>query len=157
MKDIAIFENGDGGNLFIDNNDIQSVEILTQQIYLSLFGGNVEASTKGNELENEKRFDWWANSLLFNNQRNRQFNSETEKILNTVVLNSSGRIAIERAVNEDLIHLKGIISFVVSVVIPKQDRVDILIKLNARENQEEKTLQFLWDNLKKEVIIHKEV
>ena len=57
MKDLAIYETGNGGDLLINNNDLSSVEILIHQVYLCLFGGNVEASTRGNELKSEKRED----------------------------------------------------------------------------------------------------
>ena len=97
MRDLLIYETGDGGDLKVLNNDLALTTSLYNQVYLCLFGGNVEASTKGNELENEKRFDWWANDLLDLN-----FNSETERIINTVTLNPSGRLKILQAVKNDL-------------------------------------------------------
>lgn len=155
MKDIALYETGNGGDFLIENNDIALTEVLIQQIYIRLFGGNVEASTKGDELKTEKRFDWWANSLLFKDQVSKQFNSETERTLNKVALNSSGRIQIERAVNSDLTDLQKIVSLVVSVQIIDSNRVDIIIQLKQLRNKEDKNLQFIWDNAKKEVIIQK--
>lgn len=157
MKDIALYETGDGGDLLINNNDLSSTEILIHQVYLCLFGGNIESDTKGNELKSQIRDDWWANSLIFKNRIKKQFNSRTERILNKVVLNSSGRIEIENSVKEDLKDFTKIISLSVSVKIPSPDRVDILISLKEKENKEQKTLQFIWDNAKKEIILNKDL
>lgn len=155
MKDITIYETGNGGDFFLDNNDLSTVEILIQQIYISFFGGNVEASTKGDELATEKRFDWWANSLLFRNNPEKQFNSETEKTLKKVALNSAGRIEIERAAKSDLKHLEKIVSMEVSVLIINDKTVQISVALKQLRNKENKILQFLWDNAKKEIITQK--
>lgn len=157
MKDIALYETGDGGDLLINNNDLSSTEILIHQAYLCLFGGNVESDTKGNELKSQIRDDWWANSLIFKNRIKKQFNSRTERTLNKVVLNSSGRIEIENSVKEDLKDFTKIISLSVSVKIPSPDRVDILISLKEKENKEQKTIQFIWDNAKKEIILNKDL
>lgn len=157
MKDLAIYETGNGGDLLINNNDLSSVEILIHQVYLCLFGGNVEASTRGNELKSEKRDDWWANSLIFKNNQTKQFNSETERVLNSVVLNSSGRIKIESAVKQDLKNFNEIVSLKIDVSIPSPERVDIYIALNEKKNKEQKILQFIWDNAKKEIILNKDL
>ena len=157
MKDIALYETGNGGDLFIENNDVSTVGTLTHQVYISLFGGNIEASTKGNEIETEKRFDWWANSLLFKEDTTRQFNSETERTLNTTALNSSGRIKIEQAVKNDLQFLSQIINLSVQVQIISDSRINIVVRFQELQNKENKVLQFLWDNLKKEIIIDKTI
>ena len=155
MKDIALYETGNGGDFFLNNGDLSSVEILIQQVYISLFGGNVEDSTKGNEIEGQKRFDWWANSLIFKNEITRQFNSETERVLNKAVLNSSGRNEIEQAVENDLETLSKIVDFTVKVLIQSEKKVLIIVALKQIKNKEDKVLQFLWDSAKKEVIIQK--
>jgi hypothetical protein len=157
MKDIALYETGNGGDLFIENSDVSTVGTLTHQVYIALFGGNVEASTKGNELETEKRNDWWANSLIFKEDSTRQFNSETERILNTTALNSSGRIKIERAVKNDLKFLSQIINLSVLVQIISDSKINIIVSFQELQNGENKVLQFLWDNLKKEIIIDKTI
>jgi len=54
-KDILLFENGDGGQLYLSKDDIQLTEVLYNQFYLALFGGNYESVTTGNEIEGELR------------------------------------------------------------------------------------------------------
>ena len=156
-KDILLYESGNGGEMLVANNDISLVEILYQQVYLRLFGGNVEANTTGTEIEGQQRDDWWGNSLLFNNINDKQFNSNTERILDSVALNTSGRIDIVRAVEADLINLKKIANISVNVVILSYNRIVINISINKPGNLEDKELQFIWDNASKEVIIDKQI
>lgn len=154
-KDLSLYETSDGGDLLVNNSDIARVETLIHQTYIALFGGNVEASTRGNELPSEKRFDWWANSLIFPEEKEKQFNSETERVLNNTVLNSAGRLKIQESVKNDLNYLQDVASIEVQVQIVNQNRVNILIQLRPLRNTESKSFQFLWDNSKKEVIIQK--
>lgn len=156
-KDIHLYESGSGGELNIVNNDIQLVETLFQQVYLCLFGGNVEASTKGNELSGEVRNDWWGNSLLFSEQPQKQFNSETERVINETVLNSSGRIKIQRAVESDLSFFGNTAKSEVVVTILNHDSVQVFVKLTRLIDQQEINLKIIWDNAKNEVIIQKTI
>ena len=148
MRDLLIYETGDGGDLKVLNNDLALTTSLYNQVYLCLFGGNVEASTKGNELENEKRFDWWANNLLDLN-----FNSETERIINTVTLNPSGRLKILQAVKNDLKPIDLVANYTVEVILENVNRFKILINLTEKLNKQEKIIQILWDISKDEVIL----
>ena len=152
-KDILLFETGDGGDILISNNDIGLAETLFQQCYLLMFGGNYEASTTGNEIEGEERSDWWGNSLFFPDNLSKQFNSETERLLDNVVLNTAGRIDIERAVKNDLKSLKKLANFDIKVIILNTNRIAIKIALIQPSNLEDKELQFIWDNAAKELII----
>lgn len=148
MRDLLIYETGDGGDLKVLNNDLALTTSLYNQVYLCLFGGNVEASTKGNELENEKRFDWWANDLLDLN-----FNSETERIINTVTLNPFGRLKILQAVKNDLKPIDLVANYTVEVILENVNRFKILINLTEKLNKQEKIIQILWDISKDEVIL----
>lgn len=152
-KDIALFESGSGGELLVLNNDISLVETLFQQVYLRLFGGNIEANTTGTEIEGQQRNDWWGNTLLFNNRKDKQFNSNTERVLDNVTLNTSGRIDIKRAVESDLNNLSNIADINVNIVILSHNKVEISILLQKPDDTEDKILQFIWDNARKEVII----
>lgn len=154
-KDILLYETGNGGDMSISNNDLDTVEMLLQQAYICLFGGNIEADTRGDEIESEIREDWWANSLHFKDSPGKQFNSDTERTLNTTAINSSGRIKIIRAVEGDLKNLKKIANFSVDVQINSTNKITIFVKLSAPDNQQDKTLQILWDNAKKEIIFDK--
>ena len=64
-KDLHLFESGSGGDFEIINNDLSLSETIFQSIYISLFGGNIETSTLGNEVAGQERYDYWGNSLLF--------------------------------------------------------------------------------------------
>lgn len=154
-KDLHIFESGSGGELAKIQGDLVLVESLFQVVYISLFGGNVEASTLGNELDSQERKDYWANALIFPNKPSRQFNSETEKTLTQVPLNSEGRLKIESAIKLDLDFLKNIANLQIEVNISSLDKVDILITLDSITNQTNQQFQFIWDNSKKQVITQK--
>jgi hypothetical protein len=118
-----------------------------------LFGGNVEASTKGNEIPTEIREDWWGNSLIFADRNKKQFNSETEKTLNNTALNSSGRIKIERAINQDLNDFKSICDIKVSVSILGVNKLKISIFLQKPNSKQDKVMQIIWDSAKTEIIL----
>ena len=148
MRDLLIYETGDGGDLRVLNNDLALTTSLFNQVYLCLFGGNVEASTKGNELNNEKRFDWWGNSLLELN-----FNSETERTINNVTLNASGRLKILQAVKNDLKPIDLVANYNVNVYLESSYRFKIVINLTEKLNKQEKIIQILWDISKDEVIL----
>lgn len=156
-KDILLAEQGNGGEMAVLGNDLVLTEELLQMAYLALFGGNIEASTTGQELESELRYDWWANGLLYAQAPQKQFNSETERVLQNTVLNSSGRLEIKSAIENDLAFLGNVANVGVEVNIETHDRVEMYIKLTSLANQEEKVLQLLFDNAKNEVIIRKEI
>jgi hypothetical protein len=157
MDDIVIYETGSGGDLQLSGNDIESTSGLFNMVYMAWFGGNTEASTTGNELDSELRDDWFGNALLFDNEKNVQFNSILEKTLNETALDSSGRITIEEAAKEDLQFMKDIADVSVSVSILSDDKVSILVDLKEPDNLQVKEFQLIWDSLKNEVIIEKTI
>jgi phage gp46-like protein len=151
-KDVLIYESGNGGDISISGNDIALTEQLFQQIYLRLFGGNVEAVTKGNEPAGEVRNDWWGNSLFFSQDQGKQFNSVTEKTLNETALNSAGRLKILTAVERDLSGMEQWASTTVDVLIASANKVVIVVQL-SQPNQTTSTLNIIWDSLKKQVVL----
>lgn len=153
--DIVLYETGSGGDFALYADDLLMGEALYQNIYLALFGGNIEASTKSGYLTTEQRFDYWGNDLIWKDQKSKQFNSDTERTLRNVALNSQGRISIITAVNNDLSYLKGVVDFTVDVKIQSVSRVAIIITLNEKSNQQDKVLQLIFDNIKNEIIIEK--
>ena len=157
MNDIVIYENGSGGDLQLLGNDIASTSGLFNMVYMAWFGGNPEASTTGNELDSELREDWFGNALLFDNEKEIQYNSILEKTLNETALDSSGRITIEEAAKKDLSFLKDIADVSVSVSILNDDKVSILAQLKEPENIEVQEYQLIWDGVKNEVIIEKTI
>lgn len=152
-KDILLYETGSGGDFAVLSNDLVLGDVLYQQFYLAMFGGNLKASTKKDYLENEERFDYWGNNLIWPTNKSRQFNSETERILDDVVLNSSGRLRVIQAVNTDLSYLQSVVNFDVEVNLFSQNRLTITITFTGKTNQQDKSLQFVVDNSKNEVII----
>ncbi len=151
-KDILLYASADGGEMSIIANDLALTEIILQQAYLAMFGGNVEANTIGNEIETQERFDYWQNSLFFLETQSKQFNSNTERTLLNTVLNSSGRLKIQRAVESDISYLSNIVDFTVSVSILSTNKVEIEIKFTKKTNLEDKILILVYDNARNEVI-----
>lgn len=151
-QDILLYETGSGGDFAILSNDLVLGDVLYQQFYLAMFGGNVQANTKQTYLPNEERFDYWGNSLIWDKNKGKQFNSETERVLQKVVLNSSGRLHIIKAVEKDLSYLLNVITFVVDVSLLNQNKIEITITFTGKKNQQDKVLRFIVDSSKNEVI-----
>lgn len=154
-NDIHLFETGSGGDFAIVNEDLLMGESLYQQIYLALFGGNIEASTKQSYLESEERFDYWGNTLIWNTTKTKQFNSETERIIQNTTLNSSGRLTILQAARNDLEYLKGVVNLTVDATIESTNKIRITVSFSEKTNQQDKVLQMVYNNAKNEVIIEK--
>lgn len=152
-KDILLRETGSGGDFSLISNDLVLSDVLYQQFYLALFGGNIKASTKQSYLDNEERLDFWGNTLVWATNKARQFNSETERVIQEIVLNSSGRMKIIQAVKDDLAYLESMINFEVEVNLLNQNRLSIIITFTEKTNQQNKSLQFVIDSSKNEVII----
>jgi len=156
-KDVLIFENGDGGEMAVLSGDLELTETLYQQVYLALFGGNVEQNTRTDFLFTEERFDWWGNSLFFAETQSKQFNSNTERKLQNVALNSVGRLEVIRAVDQDLQYLSDLLDSTVDVEFFGVNKIRIIVTFNRKGNQENKVLQLVYDNAKNELIIERKI
>ena len=153
--DLLLYETGNGGDLSVSSGGLSTTETLFTSIYLGLFGGNVEQSTTGEEEEGEQRFDYWANSLFYPDDEANQFNSQTERVLNEVVLNTSGRERIKTAVNNDLSFLNDVVEYMVEVFILSSNRVGIQISFTKLENSSNSVLELVWDNSLNQLIENK--
>ena len=151
--DLKVVESGNGGELVKTPKDLAVISGLGNMVYLALFGGNVKASTPQKRLESEQAFDWWGNTLFSANDPNVQFNSLTERTLNTVALSSSGRVRIEQAVLKDLDFMKDFAKVSASVSIPETDKVIISVRIEEPDNLEKQAFTFIWDATKNEVTV----
>ena len=129
-----------------DLGDFVRTDSLDNMPLLALFGGNREQSTPTQRNVNEKYFDWWGNSLMLDNPE-AQFNSETERVMHSVALNSFGRVQIEEAIKRDLSFMKPFAQITVRTEILDQNILKINIKLIKPDNLEEKEFIFIWDKL----------
>lgn len=143
MEDILIYDFGNGGEISLKNGDIEGTGAIFNMVYLAHFGGNIEASTTGNEDEGEERSDWWGNFYL---EEKAMMNSELERALNNNPLTSSGRASIERAAKKDLEFLSDIADVDVSVQITGNNKIKITEKINQT------IINFIWDSTKNEII-----
>lgn len=107
--DIELTETLDGGDMILVEiqdetgvyHDLQLDGGLTTAVYLSHFGGNVEASTTGNESPGELRNDFWGNALL-SNDPDAQANSSLERSLFELPITSGNLLKIEDQALSDL-------------------------------------------------------
>ena len=118
MADISIIETGAGGDMRLLGNDLLLVDGYENMLYLAMFGGS----------------DWWGNSLI-TGDASTQFKSQTEAVLNQVVLNSAGRIKVEAAIKADLAFIEAKITgskLTVSTTIAADNRLDININISGK-------------------------
>lgn len=133
--DLAIIETLNGGDLQQKGNDLAVVNGIENMIYLALFGGNLEASTQSNIVQAQS-FDYWANSLLMLNTPSQQFNSETERTINSTALTSSGRVLIENAIKKDLEFFSDLGATIeVTVDIVATDKIKVSIRVTLPQQQ----------------------
>lgn len=132
MFDLAVVETGNGGDLQLRGNDLAGVNSIENMPYLAMFGGNPGFITKSKVTESES-FDFWGNNLLMPSDQSKQFNSLTENLINTITLNSSGRIKIETAIKNDLAFMSGFAVVDVSVSIVDTDRISVELKIRQND------------------------
>lgn len=152
--DISIKETGSGGDFILKGNDLEKSDSIYNQIYLALFGGNIEASTPVGEYEEEFKYDYWGNKLLFENESDKQFNSTTENFLNEITLSSANRVLLEQVVKGDLGFLNQLGQISVVVNIPNVDKVEIIVLITEPENEIDLEYRFMWEATKNEIIIN---
>lgn len=122
--DIALFENNNGGDVLVKGNDLVKYYENEGQVYLALFGGNVEEDTPSVQIPGKVRNYYWGNYYLSSEN---QFNSKTERSLKNVELSSQGRAKIQSAVEYDLNYLKKYATVDVQVSIIGQNKITIKI------------------------------
>jgi hypothetical protein len=143
--DARLVETLNGGDLEFFNRDIATLFGFGNMPYLAMFGGNPSASTPTVRLESEQAFDWWGNTALMPNQPLIQFNSETERRLHLVSLNSQGRLLIDESIKKDLQFMQPFAKITVEVTIVGVDRVRFYIAIQEPGNVERKEFIYIWD------------
>lgn len=149
--DVQVIETGNGGDLVKKPKDLLTIDGFQNMPYLAMFGGNVAEDTPTTRTPSQQNFDWWGNGLLMPNDASQQFNSQTERALNTIPLTSAGRARIEQAVIADLQFMKAFATVSVAVSIVATDKVVIGIRLVKPDNLEQVDQIYIWDATMKEL------
>lgn len=146
MQDVLILETLNGGDLNKVAGDLALAKGWENMPYIALFGGNVRQSTPTERVDGEQNFDWFGNA--FESDPSVQINSQTERVLSEVNLNSNGRILIEQAVNSDLEFMREFATVNVEVSIISDDRVQIDIAIIEPTNLQNNQYRYIWDSTK---------
>lgn len=150
MADLKMVETFDGGDIVFSGRDLVVIDGFQNMPYLGMFGGNVKQSTKEFNVD-EQRGDFWGNSLLMLGQPEIQYNSDTERLLNTTALNSTSRLLIEQTIKKDLDFMTKFAKVVVAVSIIGPDRISITIEIREPNNTESNVFSYIWDSTKLEL------
>lgn len=129
--DLVIVESGGGGDFTVKGNDLATCKSIETAVYLALFGGNIQADTV--TPRSTVDLSYWGNSLFHGAKPVTQFNSLTERTLQSVPLTSSGRQIIENAIKKDLSFLPNV---TVSVIIVSTDRINVRLKIVLQTGEE---------------------
>lgn len=124
-----IEENGDGGDMVLESNDLQIDSGMSTAIYLQLFGDDGTG--------------WWGNDLF---DTDVTVSSETEAALYDNTTTESGLENIKIAVENDLSNLSELGTFVVSVTSDGYDKITIAISVDDIGS-----LQYVWNATKQEL------
>lgn len=154
--DLAIIETNNGGDIVKNPKDLLILYGFQNMPYLAMFGGNVAQSTPSKRLDTQQAFDWWGNTLLMPNDPSLQFNSETERALNTIPLTSAGRIDIENAIKSDLQFMQSFVNITIETAITGPDRLEIALTLKRPDNLQSTQFVYIWDATNRELSIIKD-
>lgn len=150
MENYLIFEDGNGGQLSFKNGNIERTESIFMIAYLNMFGGNIEASTKKDNVPGALNDDWWGNDKSENSRS--WVNSETERILRGLALTSGNLAKIKAAVKYDNKDLEDYGTVTYDVSYPGINKVLITITIKEPEKKNSNSLKIIWDATKSEVI-----
>lgn len=129
--DVRIRETLDGGDVVLVGNDLQMVDQLSNQAYFALFGGNIEESTP-RIVENDnriERFDYWGNALFHPDEPDFQFNSEFERSLDQIALNTEGIQRLEQIALRDLAFLSEFGEVSADITAQDINRICVVVQI----------------------------
>jgi hypothetical protein len=145
MADLKMIETGEGGDIVLSGNDLTMIGGLQNMPYIGTFGGNVAASTNGAKVDGELAVDYWGNNLLMPQDLAVQYNSDLERKLRNVAINSAGRIQLQRTVERDLSFMQKFATVSVVVILISVNRIQINITIKEPDNLQSNELVFIWD------------
>jgi len=150
MLNFTLYEDGNGGQMVLQNNEILQTESLATLAYLLMFGGNVAAKTQQDNPIGELRIDWWGNDPTENSEK--WINSETEKVLKGIEISSQSLYTIQQAVINDTKSLEQYGNVTVLVSFPNLNRVSIEITIEEPSKINGNRLIIVWDATRNEII-----
>ena len=153
--DLTIQEIGEGGDLILGNNDLETTNAIYNFVYLAWFGGNVvDGDVDAEErVAGEQRYDYWQNDTFFKNEyKNLKLTSQTELMLSNVALTSQGLYDLEVTATEDLAVLKEIAGITVNVSVDGNNNINLIAKLQQIDSSNIEEYKFVWDATKSELI-----
>jgi len=150
MLNNTLFEDGNGGQLVLRNNEILQTRSLATLAYILMFGGNVNASTQKENAPGELKYDWWGNDPNLPSET--WINSKTEKTLRGIELTSSTRFTIQQAVQDDIASLSQYGETSVDVSFVSLNRVKIVITISEPSIVNDSRLTLVWDATRNEII-----
>jgi len=125
--DVQLTQTNDDGDITITLGIVTMSGGLETAAYLSLFGGNEDDDGRDNNA-----FSWWGN--LDETQPERQYQSETQNLLESIPATSSNLRRIEDAAKRDLawfVDVGAASSVSVLVSIPALNRIKITVNIEA--------------------------
>jgi len=142
--DIVLFQTDNDGNITVESGIVDMSGGLETAAYLSLFGGNEDDDGRDDNI-----FDWWGN--LDENEKSRQYHSETQHLLQALPITTGNLQRIEAAATRDLAWFldNNIASSVtVGVTILDLNRIKITIDIDAFGDESRFEYVENWKNLK---------
>lgn len=148
--DVLLIEDGNGGDLILNGNDIQLTNGFQNMPYLALFGGNVGFPTV-EQTSQGQNFDFWGNYFLNPDNKSIWYNSLTEQLLAVTALSPLTRIQIEENVKKDLEFMGKFAEISVSVSLVLVDRIRISITILEPDNVTSNEFVYIWDATESEL------
>jgi len=148
--DVLLIEDGNGGDLILNGNDIKLTNGFQNMPYLALFGGNVGFPTVEQTAQGQN-FDFWGNYFLNPDNKAIWCNSLTEQLLTVTALSPLTRIQIEENVKKDLEFMGKFAEISVSVSLVLVDRIRISITILEPDNVTSNEFVYIWDATESEL------
>lgn len=144
MKNLSIIESGSGGRYSLKNGLPFIQEGLATEIYIALFGGMVEEFTAS---QTDKHNGWYGNR---EGKEQLWVQSETEGILDGMVINTNNIFRLEQAVLSDMKKLSRFGEAKAAVRATGKDKVSINVEIQST------VYSYEWNETIKEITFKEE-